>query len=453
MSKTQVSHDNWGYPPFNRESFQNVQGLFPTARLKRGSGPASDIPMNLQSIEAVEFENLEGNKQSIRQMLDATYTDAFLVLQDGALIHEEYMNNMGPDTLHLLNSVTKSFVGMLTGILYEKGIIDPDKNVSDYIPEFKDTVFSETKLQQLFGRYSTYVGGSPLHSPALMALVWQAEARGVWTVEGGISSVARAIEKLAMDRGVEFNYGHRVIEIQKSNSLVNKVYLDDGTSHGADAVIFNGDPRALATGLLGSDLRNIANKTRNANRSLSANVWGFESKTINKNLVHHNVFFSDKVNSEFFEIEKGQIPLNPTLYICAQDREEPNKSQKSERFEIILNAPPLSKRNQNKEDFEICKSVTLECFKNFGLNFQVDLERRNLTTPKDFNDLFPATEGSLYGQSPHGMMATFQRPKCVTSIANLFLVGGGVHPGAGVPMATLSALLAVEEMKTSQILI
>jgi len=64
----------------------------------------------------------------------------------------------------------------------------------------------------------------------------------------------------------------------------------------------------------------------------------------------------------------------------------------------------------------------LERFKNFGLNFQVDLERKNLTTPKDFNNLFPATDGSLYGQSPDGMMATFQRPKCVTSIANLFLV-------------------------------
>jgi 1-hydroxycarotenoid 3,4-desaturase len=264
--------------------------------------------------------------------------------------------------------------------------------------------------------------------------------------------VVRAIEKLAIDRGVEFIYGHRVIEIQKSNFLVNKVCLDDGTSHEADAVIFNGDPRALATGLLGDDLRNIADKTRGANRSLSANVWGFESNIINKNLVHHNVFFSDKVNSEFYEIEKGQIPLDPTLYICAQDREEPNKAQKTERFEIILNAPPLAKRKPNKEDFEICKSVTLERFKNFGLNFQVDLERRNLTTPKDFNKLFPATEGSLYGQSPHGMMATFQRPKSVTSVANLFLVGGGIHPGAGVPMATLSALLAVEEMKASQIL-
>ena len=173
------------------------------------------------------------------------------------------------------------------------------------------------------------MGGSPLHSHALMALVWQAEARGVWTVEGGISSVARAIEKMAIDRGVEFIYGHRVTEIQKSNFLVDKISLDDGTSYEADAVIFNGDPRALATALLGDNLQNIAGITRDANRSLSANVWGFESNIINKNLAHHNVFFSDKVNSEFYEIEKGQIPLDPTLYICAQDREEPNKSQKS----------------------------------------------------------------------------------------------------------------------------
>ena len=146
-----------------------------------------------------------------------------------------------------------------------------------------------------------------------MALVWQAEARGVWTVKGGISSVARVIEKLAVNRGVEFIYGHRVIEIQKSNFLVNNVFLDDGTCHAADAVIFIGDPRALAIGLLGDDLRNIAGKTRNADRSLSANVWGFEANAINKNLVHHNVFFSDKINSEFYEIEKGQIPSDPTL--------------------------------------------------------------------------------------------------------------------------------------------
>ena len=93
-----------------------------------------------------------------------------------------------------------------------------------------------------------------------MALVWQAEAKGVWTVKGGISSVAKAIERLAEDRGVEFIYGHRVIEIQQSKHLVNKVCLDDGTNYEADAIIFNGDPRALALGLLGEGLRKVTKK-------------------------------------------------------------------------------------------------------------------------------------------------------------------------------------------------
>lgn len=417
------------------------------------------------------FEHLELKQQKIlarHWWSDGTEFD-LLANKDDAFneVRRIFGSNAGEQFIRFFNSTEKMFDCFEKPIMKSsspaaleilKEICKNPKIITALIPfltlnKYLESKFSEPKLQQLFGRYSTYVGGSPLFSPALMSLVWQAEARGVWTVKGGISAVAKAIEKLAIDRGVEFVYGRKVVEIKKSNFLVNELCLDDGTCHAADAVVFNGDPRALAVGLLGNDLKNIADKTRNSNRSLSANVWGFEANAINKNLVHHNVFFSDEVNSEFYAIEKGQIPLDPTLYICAQDREETDKKQKTERFEIILNAPPLSKRKPNKKDFEICKSVTLERFKNFGLNFQVDLERRNLTTPKDFNDLFPATEGSLYGQSPHGMMATFQRPKCVTSIANLFLVGGGVHPGAGVPMATLSALLAVEEMKTSQILI
>ena len=147
MSEKQITRDNWGYPPFNRDSFQDVQSLFPTARLKRGFAGASEIPVGLKPLKTIEFENLEGNKQSIGEMLHATYTDAFLVLKDGVLVYEEYLNDMEADTLHLLNSVTKSFVGMLAGVLYENGVIDPDKYLSDYIPEFKDTVFSLTTLQ------------------------------------------------------------------------------------------------------------------------------------------------------------------------------------------------------------------------------------------------------------------------------------------------------------------
>jgi len=58
---------------------------------------------------------------------------------------------------------------------------------------------------------------------------------------------------------------------------------------------------------------------------------------------------------------------------------------------------------------------------------------------EDFAQMFPGSDGSLYGRSPHGMMAAFARPTARTQTTGLYLVGGGAHPGAGVPMATLSA--------------
>jgi 1-hydroxycarotenoid 3,4-desaturase len=58
--------------------------------------------------------------------------------------------------------------------------------------------------------------------------------------------------------------------------------------------------------------------------------------------------------------------------------------------------------------------------------------------PQDFNTVFPASHGSLYGRSPQGLLAAFKRPTAQTPIAGLYLAGGGAHPGAGVPMAALS---------------
>ena len=94
MKKEKISIYNWSQAPHNRESFQYVQRLFPTHRLKRGLGPVSDLPSETYPIEDLEFVDVEGKNRNIRAMLDETYTDAFLVLKDGKLIHEEYMNNM-----------------------------------------------------------------------------------------------------------------------------------------------------------------------------------------------------------------------------------------------------------------------------------------------------------------------------------------------------------------------
>jgi 1-hydroxycarotenoid 3,4-desaturase len=70
------------------------------------------------------------------------------------------------------------------------------------------------------------------------------------------------------------------------------------------------------------------------------------------------------------------------------------------------------------------------------------------TTPDGFHQLFPATGGAIYGRANHGAMASFARPGAASGVRGLYLAGGSVHPGAGIPMATISGRLAAERVVT-----
>jgi hypothetical protein len=140
--------ENWGYPPHNRTSFQQVQQLVPTIRLSRGSEPLRPFSESIKDVSGITYAGSGGEWRTVQQMLDETYTDAFLVTKNGMLIAEEYRNGMGADSHHLLNSVSKSFLGMLVGILVAEGKLDPNEKLVTYIPEFSETAFQKTTLQQ-----------------------------------------------------------------------------------------------------------------------------------------------------------------------------------------------------------------------------------------------------------------------------------------------------------------
>ena len=311
--------------------------------------------------------------------------------------------------------------------------------------------FTDPRLAQLFGRYATYIGGSPYSSPALLSLIWQAEAKGVWTVRGGMHFLARTLKKLAESRGAQFYFNTMVHRLLVKDGKISGVQLFNGENLQADIVVFNGDPRALATGQLGPEFNQIATETKTDDRSLSARVWSFVSKVQGLDLVHHNVFFANNPREEFDAIKAGRMPTDPTIYVCAQDRGQNESYPENERFEIILNAAPLTTAEPVEEEFEKCQTLTMKTLGQFGLKFNLTPGRNALTTPHHFAKLFPASEGALYGQSPHGLTAAFRRPQSKTSIEGLYLAGGGTHPGAGMPMATLSARHAVEAILKDQI--
>ncbi|MEM8591543.1 MAG: 1-hydroxycarotenoid 3,4-desaturase CrtD [Pseudomonadota bacterium] len=353
----------------------------------------------------------------------------------------------------MMKAAQPSPLALTARVLQEPSLI-PAMSPLSTLARKLDRAFRDPHLRQLFGRYATYVGGSPYGSPAILSLISHSEAAGVWRVEGGMHALALSLKALAEDRGVSFQTDAEVKRIEVQGGEVAAVHTADGR-HPCDEAVFNGDPRALALGKLGASAASAVPAKPLENRSLSAQVLAFAARIKGPDLVHHNVFFAQDPRDEFGPIARGRNPEFPTLYICAEDRGTGITPPDLERFEIIMNAPPLSLSEKaadpTAKEKEACRQRTHRKLAQFGLTFESSLPDAALTIPREWDQLFPGSAGSLYGQSPHGMMAAFKRPTARTRLKGLYLVGGGTHPGAGVPMATLSARHAAAAMAQDQI--
>ena len=310
--------------------------------------------------------------------------------------------------------------------------------------------FQDPRLRQLFGRYATYCGASPWQAPATLMLVAQVELDGVWAVQGGMHAVAQSFADLAARKGVALRYNAPCERIVVRGGKVCGVVLAGGEELPADAVVFNGVPQALADGLLGAVVQRATPPLPRHKRSLSAVTWSAHSTTSGFPLTRHNVFFDDDYRSEFDDIfRRRRLPRAGTVYVCAQDRSDHTTlpAGTPERLLCLVNAPADGdRRNFDALETDPCLQHSLALLRGCGLAVDLNPLHTHTTTPADFNRLFPASGGALYGQATHGWMSSFQRPGSATAVKGLFLAGGGVHPGPGVPMAALSGQRAAEAL-------
>jgi 1-hydroxycarotenoid 3,4-desaturase len=133
--------------------------------------------------------------------------------------------------------------------------------------------FTQPRLRQLFGRYATYVGGNPTLAPAILGLIWQAEAAGVWAVQGGMAALAQALARVFTALGGDLRLNTPVARILTNGGHIAGVQLGCGAILPAAQIIFNGDPAALP--FLLDTPRRAPQRHQTQPRSLSANVWTF----------------------------------------------------------------------------------------------------------------------------------------------------------------------------------
>ncbi len=300
--------------------------------------------------------------------------------------------------------------------------------------------FRDPHLIQLFARYATYCGSSPFEAAATLNLVAHVESLGVHRVRGGMGALARGLERLADDLGVEIECGADVEHVEVVGGRVRGVHTRDGRSFEASAVVLNGDVSALGDGLFGEAVRAHAGarRTPRGSRSLSAVTWAVVGATSGGRLVHHNVFFSSDYRAEFEALARGEVPAEPTVYICAQDRGDAPAEIERERLLILVNAPATGddpgrwQEPERRRCEQAMRSVVSRC----GL--ELDVWASDQQTPAEQGKLYPGTGGALYGPRSRGPFSPLTRATARTRLSGLYLAGGSVHPGPGVPMAALS---------------
>jgi CubicO group peptidase (beta-lactamase class C family) len=181
VADRQVTLANWRLPPFSRWGFHHVREILPTANIESAGAGRTHLGRAERKIAQVAFQGPDGKEWNIGRLLPETFTDGFILLQRGRVLAEWYDAGFKPETPHIVFSVSKSITGTLTGVLVERGQLDPDAPVTRYLPEAAGSAYGDCTVRHVldmtvsvdfeenyldptsvFGRYRLAMGWNPL---------------------------------------------------------------------------------------------------------------------------------------------------------------------------------------------------------------------------------------------------------------------------------------------------
>lgn len=134
---------------YARWSFQHVEDYVPTAVISRGTGPVTEFPAAPAPLSAIRMTRNGGVSTTVGAVMATTGTDGWSVWHRGSMVAEEYLDGLGPQTRHLVFSVSKSLVAAVVGALHGAGAIALDAPVTKYVPALADSGYAGATVRHL----------------------------------------------------------------------------------------------------------------------------------------------------------------------------------------------------------------------------------------------------------------------------------------------------------------
>lgn len=164
--------------PALRWSVAHMRQFMPTVNVSRGLGASIPIITNFnRDIDKIKFVPLgETNSMTWEESLEKVYADGVIIMHHGKIVYEKYFGALTIDGQHAVMSVTKSFTGTLGIILAKEGLIDPEKMVSFYVPELKNSAFGDATVRQVMDMTTALQFSEDYADPN--AEIWKFSAAG-----------------------------------------------------------------------------------------------------------------------------------------------------------------------------------------------------------------------------------------------------------------------------------
>ncbi len=144
----QVNLENWDAPPYNRWAFNHCSEFIPSAVIARDEKNALFFDTNYQSLDNISFTNSQNKKTSVKEYMETGHTDALVMYHKGKIVYEKYFAFTKPTSRHLMQSMTKSVVGVVAQKLKHEKILNPDALIETILPELKNTGYAGATVQQ-----------------------------------------------------------------------------------------------------------------------------------------------------------------------------------------------------------------------------------------------------------------------------------------------------------------
>ncbi len=296
------------------------------------------------------------------------------------------------------------------------------------LPGLLESLGAQGDLKTFFLRFATYFGADPHRAPAVLHnIAWTELGLGAYYPEGGIRGLVNQLCALAKKLGVEILTETKVERLETHANLL-KVHTSRGLFK-ADTVISSLD--IIRTYQL------LGRRTRRERLepSLSGFVLLLGLRGQTPGLTHHNILFPKDYRAEFEEVKRGELPRDPTLYVSISSKSQLDDAPRGgENWFVLANAPAVSE--EVSYDEERYAEHLIDLLERRGLAVRKRLEVQKIFPPRYLTTL--AHRGSIYGAAPHSLLQTLRPKQTVHGIQNLFLAGGSVHPGGGIPLALLS---------------